>query len=142
VLYSIDLTNRLKQPRAFVTNCILHIASGLLCAMHYFYAAPIVILNRAGHYIFALWFLLSSVSIFFSSPNLSRCRSDVDQQDAGLKCAASGLLKIQDAKSPKNCHLGTIAQICWAISSQLGHVSTAISPPHILKVWQTWPTSG
>jgi len=30
--------------------------------------------NRAGHYIFALWFLLSS---FFSWPNLSRHRLDV-----------------------------------------------------------------
>jgi len=27
-------------------------------------------------------------------------------------------------KSPKNCHLGTLAQFCQAISSQLGHVLT------------------
>ena len=32
--------------------------------------------NRAGHYIFALWFVSSSSSVF-SSPNLSRCRLDV-----------------------------------------------------------------
>ena len=32
--------------------------------------------NRADHYIFAVWFLLSS-SIFFSSPNLSRHRLNV-----------------------------------------------------------------
>jgi len=33
---------------------------------------------RSGHYIFALWFLLSSSSILFiSSPNLSRRRLDV-----------------------------------------------------------------
>jgi len=31
--------------------------------------------NRAGHYIFTLWFLLSSSSS--SSSNLSRCRLDV-----------------------------------------------------------------
>ena len=31
--------------------------------------------NRAGHYIFALWFLSSF--IFFSSPNLSGHRLDV-----------------------------------------------------------------
>ena len=42
-------------------------------------------------------------------------------QDAGLKRAAHGSLQIQDAKSP---HLGTIAQICQAISSQLRYVST------------------
>jgi len=32
--------------------------------------------NRAGHYIFALWFLLL-LSFFFSSPNLSGRRVDV-----------------------------------------------------------------
>jgi len=32
--------------------------------------------NRAGHYIFALWFLLSFFYLF-SSPNLSRRRLDV-----------------------------------------------------------------
>ena len=32
--------------------------------------------NRAGHYIFMLWFVLSSPS-FFSSPNLSGRRLDV-----------------------------------------------------------------
>jgi len=35
------------------------------------------------------------------------------------------LAETQDAKkSPKNRHLGTIAQLCRAISSQLIHVST------------------
>jgi len=34
--------------------------------------------STCGHYIFALWFLLSSSSIFIiSSPNLSRRRLDV-----------------------------------------------------------------
>ena len=34
--------------------------------------------NRAGHYIFALWFLSSIyLSVFFSSPNLSGHRLDV-----------------------------------------------------------------
>jgi len=67
--------------------------------------------NRADHYIFALWFFL--LSFFFSSPNLSRRRLDVCHTstygvalvriyDAGLKRAARGSLKIQDAKnSPK-----------------------------------------
>ena len=73
--------------------------------------------NRAVHYIFALWFLLSiylsiylSSIYFFSSPNLSRRRLDVYHtsthgvalvriQDAGLKHAACGSLKMQDPKS-------------------------------------------
>ena len=33
--------------------------------------------NRTGHYIFALWFLLSSFFFLFSSPNLSGRRLDV-----------------------------------------------------------------
>ena len=74
--------------------------------------------NRAGHYIFALWFLLLSsffVSFFFSSsPNLT-CRGlDVYHtsthgvalvriSDAGLKRAARGWLKVyRTQKSPKN----------------------------------------
>jgi len=67
--------------------------------------------NRADHYIFALWLLLSFFLSFvlFSSPNLSRRRLDVCHtsthgvalvriSDAGLKPAARGSLKTQDAK--------------------------------------------
>jgi len=71
----------------------------------------------------------------FSSPNLSRHRLDVCHTSthgvavvriyAGLKRPARGSLKIQDAKkSPKIRHLGTIAQLCRLISSQLSQVST------------------
>jgi len=70
--------------------------------------------NRAGHYIFALWFLPSSSSFFlFSSPNLSSHRLDVNHTsthgaalvqiyNAGLKCAARSLLEMQDPKIAKN----------------------------------------
>ena len=86
--------------------------------------------NRADHYIFMLWFLSSM--FFFSSPNLSGRRLDVCHtsthsvalvqiQNACLKCAARGSLKIQDAK---NRHFGTIAQLCQAVSSPQRHVST------------------
>ena len=33
--------------------------------------------NRADHYIFILWFLLSFFFLFFSSPNVSGSRLDV-----------------------------------------------------------------
>jgi len=33
--------------------------------------------SRCGHYMFALWFLLSFFFFFISSPNLSRLRLDV-----------------------------------------------------------------
>jgi len=81
--------------------------------------------NRAGHYIFGLWFLSKFLLSFFSSPNLSGQRLDVYHTsthgvalvriyNASLKCAAHSLLKIQDAKSR---HFGTIAQLCRAVSS-------------------------
>ena len=93
----------------------------------------VALYNRADHYILALWFLLS---FFFSSPNLSRRRLDVCHtsthgvplvriKNAGLKCTARGSLEMHDAKkSPKNRRLGTIAQLCRAISSQLRHLLT------------------
>jgi len=54
--------------------------------------------NRADHYIFTLWFLVSS----FFPRNLSRCRLDgvalVRISDAGLKLAAHGSLEMQESK--------------------------------------------
>jgi len=90
--------------------------------------------NRADHYIFALWFLLSSIFLF-SWPNRIRRRMDVcdtsthgmalvRNEDAGLKPAARGSREMQDIKCRQNCHLGTIAQLCRAMSSQLMDVST------------------
>jgi len=71
--------------------------------------------NRADHYIFILWFLLSSS--FFSSPILSRRRLDVCHtsthgvalvriSDTGLKRIALGSLKTQDAKSRQKSSYG------------------------------------
>ena len=79
--------------------------------------------SRCRHYIFALWFL--SISLFYSSPNLSSRRLNVYHtsthdvalvqiQNACLKCAACGYLEIQNAKYR---HLRTIAQIYRAMSS-------------------------
>jgi len=85
-----------------------------------------------GQAIIFLPYGLFLLLILFSSPNLSRRRLDVYHTsthgvalmriwNAGLKCAARGWLEIRDAK---NCHFGTIAQLCWAISSELRHAST------------------
>jgi len=65
--------------------------------------------SRCGHYIFALCSFFLSF-FFLSSPNLSRRTLDVCHtcthgvalvriQDAGLKRAARGSLKMQDAKN-------------------------------------------
>jgi len=66
--------------------------------------------SRCGHYIFILWFLLLFFFFFFSLPNVSGRRLDVYHTsthgvalvqiyNAGLKRAARGSLKIQDAKN-------------------------------------------
>ena len=90
--------------------------------------------NRAGHYIFALWFLFSI--FFFSSPNLSRRRLDVCHtsthgvalvriSDAGLKRAAHGSLQIQDAKkspkikSPSAHHRATLSGDIFATKARV-----------------------
>jgi len=91
--------------------------------------------NRAGHYIFALWFLSIFFFLFFlalsqrpqvgclpyfdtwygPSANLER-RSE--------RCCTRLAANAGPKKVAKNRHLGTIPQLCWAIFSQLRHVST------------------
>ena len=93
--------------------------------------------NRAGHYIFVLWFLLllSIFLFFFSSPNLSsriaclpcfytRCGPSANLECRSKMCRTRLAGNAGPNQSPKNRHLGTIAQLCWVISSQLRHVST------------------
>jgi len=70
-----------------------------------------------GHIFSSCFFFL-----LFSSPNLSRRRLDVwHTPSANLKCRSGNA---GPKKSPKSRHMGTIAQLCRAISLQLRHVST------------------
>jgi len=85
--------------------------------------------NRAGHYIFILW-----VSSSFYSPILS-CRMQIGclpyfhtwcDFSANLECRSEMCRtrlaeNTERKKSPKIRHLCTIAQLCWAISSQRRH---------------------
>jgi len=48
--------------------------------------------NRAGHYIFDVWFLLLLSSFFFSSPNVSRRRLDVYHSYTHTWCGLSANL--------------------------------------------------
>jgi len=87
---------------------------------------------------FALWFLLSFLLpiYLFSLSNLSRRRLDVCHTsthgvalvriyDAGLKmCCVRLAGNAGRKKSSKNHYLGTVAQLCRAMSAQLRHVST------------------
>jgi len=82
------------------------------------------------------FFYLSSF-FFFSSPNLSGRRLDVYHRPFHAWCGLSANLGLRcrsetfctrlventvRKKSPKTRHLGTIAQLCRAISSQLRHL--------------------
>ena len=73
------------------------------------------------------FFFLLSFFLAYSQPSQIRClpyfHAWCDLRIARLKCAVYGSLKIQDAKSPIIRHLGSIAQLCLAISSQLRHIS-------------------
>ena len=93
----------------------------------------VALCNRADHYIFILQFLsIFYILSFFSSPNLSDRTLDVYHTSthavglsANLECRSEMCgMRIAENAGPKNRHLGTIAQLCWAISSQLRHVST------------------
>jgi len=81
--------------------------------------------SRCGHYIFALWFLSFYL---FSSPNLSSRTLDV-YHTSNLECRSEMCCTQLAAnagpkKVAKNRHLGIIAPLCHAISSQLRHIST------------------
>ena len=92
--------------------------------------------NRAGHYIFALWFLSSIYLLFYSSPNLSGHRLDVYHTsthsvalvriwNAGLKDATRGSLQIQDAKSrqksPSGHHRTTLSGYIFATKARINN---------------------
>jgi len=89
--------------------------------------------NRAGHYIFAMWFLLSflffprlisAVADWMSTilPHMVWPKCKFRMQVWNVLHAARWKYRMQEWR--KKRHLRTIAQLCRAISSQLRHVST------------------
>jgi len=89
--------------------------------------------NRADYYIFILWFfssvfffhrLISAVAHWMSTilPHKMWPYSEFTMQVWNMLHAAR--CKCRTQKSRKNRHVGTIAQLCWAVSSQLRNVST------------------
>jgi len=101
------------SPDEGYSICSSYVKSLIMTALH----------SRCGHYIFALWFLLSF--FFFSSLNLSHRRLDVCHTSTrhtwcGLSAnlrsrsetCCTGSLKIQDAKSRPKIAI-------WALSQTL-----------------------
>ena len=91
---------------------------------------PPYVIGQAIIFLPCGFFLLSF--FFYSSPNLSRClpyfytwRGPSANLECRCEMCCSRLAAITGRKKvAKNRHLGTIAQLCRAISSQLRHVST------------------
>ena len=112
--------------------------------------------SRCGHYILPCG--------FFFSPNLSRRRLDVCHtsthgvalvriKDAGLKRAAGGSLKIQDAnlakKSPSRHHRTTLSGYIFAINAPRIYRQSEkklVKPQYLLHMFPQYgelqPTSG
>jgi len=97
--------------------------------------------------IFAPWLLLSF--FFFSSPNLSRRRLDVCHtsthgvalvriSDAGLKPAACGSLKTQDAKSrqksPSGHHRTTLSGYIFATKASIDNRKKIVRQQYVLHM--------
>jgi len=93
--------------------------------------------SRCGHYIFILWLLLSSSFFcFLSFPRLISAVADWMSTifawcglSANLRCRSETCCtrlagNTGRKKSPKIRHLGTIAQLCRAVFSQLRHISS------------------
>ena len=116
---------------SIITTAVRSLSQLIMAALH----------SRCGHYIFILWFLLSFFlsCYLFSSPNLSRRRLDVYRTwswtsthgglSANLECRSEMcctrlIANTGRKKVAKNRHLGTIAQLCRAMSSQPRHIST------------------
>jgi len=134
---------------------------GRLGLLAVFFMAALCI--RAGHYIFALWFLSS---IFYISvfPRLisaaagwiclpyfdTWCGPSANLECRSERCCTRLAANAGPKKVPKNRYLGTIAQLCRAMSSQLKHVSTIgkklVKEQYLLYMFPQYgelrPTSG
>jgi len=98
------------------------------------------------HYVFILWFLLSPRLISAVADWMSTILSHMVWHcglSANLRCrsehAARDRWKYKTQKIAKNRHLGTVAQLCRAISSQIRHISTIEKPVKQQYVLQTSP---
>jgi len=115
-------------PCVTFRDCILTVShSGIVkCMLWPPYGQAIIFLSCG-------FFFLSSIFYLFSLPILSRCTLHVYHTWCGLianlgrrseTCCTRLAQNTRRKKSPKICHLCTIAQPCRAISSQLRRVST------------------
>jgi len=73
-----DIVNHFKLYTTLINSDVPLIVISVLVTWYCKLFVMAALCNRAGHYIFALWFLSFFLLLsFFSSPNLSGCRLDV-----------------------------------------------------------------
>jgi len=131
------------------------VAVSISCALHFFHLKikSLIMAAQQGR----PWYFASVVTSFFlfSSPILSGQTLDPPYFNtwsglsANLECMSEvccmDLTENTGYKSyAKNRNLCTIAWLCWAISSQLRHVSTIAKKPVKLssQYCEFWPTNG
>jgi len=125
----------------------------------------VALCNRAGHYIFVLWFLFLSSSFFFSSPNLSGrrlyvCHTSTHDVDLvwiyGMHVWNVLKIGLQDAKlcqkSPSAHHCTTLSGYIFATKAcvdnqkklvkwqDLLHISSRYGPLTDEICWRVWGT--
>ena len=90
--------------------------------------------SRCGHYISSFGFFFFFLSFFLACSEPSQigclpyfhtwCGLSANLGCRSETCCTQLAENTGCGKSPKICHLGTVVQLCWAISLQLRHVST------------------
>ena len=111
----------------------LHVSNKSVTVANCYYRTLFIaaLCNTAGHYIFAMWFLSSSIFLFFLAlsqrPQIG-CLPYFHTWcglSANLECRPEMCCtRLAGNTGCKKCHIGTIAQLCRAISSELRYVST------------------
>jgi len=115
----------------FIILCVFWLSLDYFC----YCVVMAVLWNRAGHYVFALWFLLLSIFFIFLTysqqsqigclPYLHTwCGLSANLGYRSKTCCTRLAENTGRKKSPKIRHLYTTAQLCRAISSELRHIST------------------
>jgi len=117
----------------------------------------VALCNRADHYIFMLWFVLLFFPHLISRLEIgclpyfhTWCGPSVNLEGRSEMWCTRLAENTGRKKVAKNCHLGTIAQLCRAISSQLRHVLTIgeklVKQQYVLQMSPQYgelrPTSG
>jgi len=141
----------LPHVKCLLSNASLEVSISLFMA---------ALWNRALLYIFVLWFLLLSIFLFFlaySQPSQIRCLpyfhtwcGPMRIWDAGLKRAARGSLKIQDAKiannSPSGHHRTILSSCVFATKARIDSRKKLVKQQYLPHTFSQYgelrPTSG